>query len=97
MLGSSLPAEWAGAFVNVYVGATNIKAAIDYAESALADDKYQPINIDAAWEIDLDQPTNLESDNSEDFPSEDELLEVQRNGGVLYGAFHGYAPEPGQV
>ena len=97
MVGSSLPDEWAGAFVNVYVGASNIKTAIEIAESSLTEDMYKPIDVSAAWEIEIDEPLAENTDDSDEIPSQSELSDLARDGGVLYGAFHGYPPEPGQV
>ena len=88
---TSLPSDWAGAFVNVYVGAKNIVDAIKTAEQQLHTDLYKPDNTYSAYEIDMDSlHDNLDDD---DGISIDNMKNLNLQGGVLYGAFHGFPPE----
>ena len=91
MEGTSLPSDWSGAFVNVYVGATNIIEAIKFAEDQLYTDSYEPNNTYAAYEIDLDSLE--EHDNNDDDGISTENIKNLSTGGILYGAFHGFSPE----
>ena len=44
MEGTTLPSDWTGAFVNVYIGAPNIIEAIKTTETSLLSDCYKPEN-----------------------------------------------------
>ena len=96
MEGTSLPSDWSGAFVNVYVGANDIVEAIKSAEEQLLTDLYRPDNTYAAYEIDLE---SLDEDNQND--EEDDIssenIKNLITGGILYGAFHGFPPEENDI
>lgn len=93
MEGTQLPADCGGACVNVYLAADDIRIAIDEAESELLNDCYKPIHTYQAESYELDEDElNLETDE-EGAPSEEDLRNLQINGGVWYGCFHTYPPE----
>ncbi|MFT5390915.1 MAG: hypothetical protein ACI8PT_001105 [Gammaproteobacteria bacterium] len=48
MPGTSLPADWAGAFVNVHIGANDIEDALESVENTLLTDRYRPVSTYAA-------------------------------------------------
>jgi hypothetical protein len=86
MRGCQLPEDAAGAFVNVYVGASTIRDAMDLAERYLTEDRYRPIDISVAYELDLD---GVDYDTDEEaYPGNAELEEIQHNGGHWYGPFN---------
>jgi len=97
MEGTSLPSDWSGAFVNVYVGATNIITAIKSAESQLYADFYKPDNTYAAYEIDMNNLDMHESNDDEDGISTENIRNLSAGGGILYGAFHGFPPEKDDI
>ena len=95
MDGTTLPADWAGAFVNVYLCAEEIVEAIERAESALLTDRYRPISTYAAWQVDLEELREEEaaSEGSATTPTVRDLENLRVNGGVIYSGFVGYPPE----
>ncbi|MEH6911327.1 MAG: hypothetical protein V7459_12130 [Oceanicoccus sp.] len=95
MQGSQLPDDCAGAYVDVYIGASNIREAIDDVESELLADCYKPKRTCSAVEIDLDSP-DLEAD-AESAPTIEEFLHIQDSGEIFYGEFHCYPPEKGDI
>jgi hypothetical protein len=98
MEGTSLPSDWAGAFVNVYVGANNIIEAIKTAEMQLLADLYKPDNTYSAYEIDMDRlEENNFNDNDDDGVSVENIRGLNEGGGLLYGAFHGFPPEQDEI
>ncbi len=95
MEGSQLPLDCAGAFVNVYLSSVNIIEAIKSAEAELLGDCYNPFNTHAAYELDLGE---LDYDTEEEgYPDNQDLMNLQANGGIWYGPFHCYPPEETQV
>ena len=94
MKGSSLPSDWSGAFVNVYVAANNIIEAISSAEDQLLTDLYRPDNTYAAYEVDLE---NLGSEELNDDHISSDNIKNLIAGDVLYGAFHGFPPEESSI
>jgi hypothetical protein len=95
MEGTQLPSECGGACVNVYLGADDIRDAIDLAECELLSDCYKPIYTYEAYELDLED-TDYNTDE-EGEPGNDDLLNLQKNGGIWYGCFHTYPPESEQL
>jgi hypothetical protein len=94
MPGTSLPADWAGAFVKVHIGANDIKDAFTPVGSALLTDRYRPGSTYAAREIDLDTFDEDETEEHADGASTtDELRALVVNEECVYGAFHGCAPQ----
>jgi hypothetical protein len=85
MSGCQLPEDAAGAFVNVYVGASTIRDAMDRAERYLVEDRYRPIDIYAAYELDLDGE-DYDTDE-EGYPGNADLEEIRLHGGCWYGPF----------
>jgi hypothetical protein len=63
----------------MYLGALNIKEAIEIAETELLSVFYKPINTYAAFEIAL-----------EGYPLKADLVDILRNGGIWYGPFQCY-------
>ncbi|MCW1926639.1 hypothetical protein OKA05_29065 [Luteolibacter arcticus] len=85
MKGCQLPEEAAGAFVNVYVSAAVLRDALDLAERFLIEDHYRPIDIYAAFELDLE---GIDHDTEEvGYPGNADLQELQLHGGRWYGPF----------
>ncbi len=71
MEGTQLPSDCAGAFVNVYLGADEIRAAIDTVEKQLLADRYRPVSVYAAFVLDL-EGTDYDTDE-EGYPGNDGL------------------------
>lgn len=84
MTGCQLPKEAAGAFVSVYVSALVLRDAIDLAERCLIEDHYRPIDISAAYELDLDEV---------EYPGNADLEELRIHGGCWYGPFNTFPHE----
>lgn len=95
MEGSSLPDDWGGAFVNVYISAPNIIEAVRETESLLYSDLYKPINTHAAYELDLEE-TDFDTDE-EGYPGNQDLENIKINGGFWYGPFHGFPLEESEL
>lgn len=95
MEGAQLPPDCAGAFVNVFLSAPNIVEAIQSVEAELIQDCYKPVNTYAAFELDL-EGTDYDSDE-EGYPGNEELMNLQINGGIWYGPFNCYPPEDAQI
>lgn len=94
MEGTTLPPDWAGAYVNVYLGAGNLIEAIQNAESALLVDRYRPISTYAAWEVDLEELSLEQSEKSEEQSiTVSDFENLCANGGVMYSGFAGFRPE----
>ncbi len=91
MEGTTLPDDWSGAFVNVFIASNNIVDAIKEVESLLYSDQYKPTNTYAAFELDLED-TDFDT-GEEGYPNNQELLNLKINGGYWYGPFHGFPPE----
>ena len=91
MEGTTLPDDWAGAYVNVFIGASSIIEAITAVESQLYNDCYKPTNTYAAFELDLDEEDV--NNGEEGYPNNQELLNLKENGGYWYGPFYGFPPE----
>ena len=86
MSGCQLPEDAAGAFVNVYVGALTIRDALDLAERYLIEDRYRPIDISVAYELDLE---GVDYDTDETgYPGHADLEEIRLHGGRWYGPFN---------
>jgi len=88
MEGTTLPPDWIGAFVNVYIGAPNIIKAIKETEASLLSDSYKPDNTYSAYEIDVDSLDKFESNDDE--ISIKNIKGLKIDGGIMYGAFHGF-------
>ena len=95
MEGTQLPEECESAFVNVYVGANDIREAIDLVEEQLLSDCYKPIETSAAFQLDLDE-TEFDTDE-EGYPDNEDLLNIQKTGGVWYGPFNWWPREKDNV
>jgi hypothetical protein len=88
MSGCQLPEGTAGAFVNVYVSAPTLRDAMDLAERYLIEDRYRPIDISAAYELDLE---GIDYDTTEmGYPGNADLKEIQLHGGRWYGPFNAF-------
>lgn len=88
MEGTQLPEDFIGAFVSVYLPATDIKEAIDLTEEYLLTDKYNPIETTAAYRLDLD---DIDYDTDEEgYPGNKDLRNLLENGGYWYGPFNGW-------
>ena len=95
MEGSQLPEDCGGAFVNVYVSATNIKSAIDSAEDFLLRDLYRPIQTTSANQL---EDYAFEGEYYEEGdPTNEDLMALKNSGGVWYAAFHTYPPESDEI
>ncbi len=94
MEGSQLPPDCAGAFVNVYLAAPNIIEAIRAVESELLEDLYRPVSTYGANELDLGE-TDFDTDE-EGYPGNQDLINLQNNGGIWYGPFNCFPPEESQ-
>ncbi|BCE03215.1 hypothetical protein [Marinicellulosiphila megalodicopiae] len=95
MSGTQLPDDAAGAFVNCYIGADNIREAIDLVEAQLLEDCYKPFQTYAAFSLDLDE---VDYDTLEDgLPDNEDLLKLQSTGAIWYGPFNTYLPEMDDV
>jgi hypothetical protein len=91
MTGCQLPKEAAGAFVNVYVSALVLRDAMDLAERCLIEDHYRPIDISAAYELDLD---GFDYDTDKvGYPGNADLEELRIHGGRWYGPFNTFPHE----
>jgi len=82
---SQLPKDSAGAIVNVYVGAITLRDALDISEKQLLDDRYRPIDIIEAFELDL-EGTDFNTDE-EGYPQNKDLEAIRLNKGHWYGPF----------
>ncbi len=91
MQGTQLPAEYGGAFVSVYVGAEDIRTAIDSVEKQLLEDRYTPTWTSAAFALDLEE-TDYDTDEK-GYPGNDDLAQLKETGEIWYGPFHCYPPE----
>lgn len=89
--GTQLPSDVAGTYVNIYLGAHDIKQAVKIAETELLSNFYKPITTYAAFEIDIDDEGSKEE--VEGYPLKADLLDLLKNGGIWYGPFHYYPPE----
>lgn len=91
MKGCQLPKKVAGAFVNVYVSALLLRDAMDLAERCLIEDHYRPIDISAAYELDL---KGVHYDTGEvGYPGNADLEELRIHGGRGYGPFNAFPHE----
>ncbi len=90
MKGTTLPSDWTGAFVNVYIGAPNIIEAIKETEALLLSDSYKPDNTYSAYEIDIERLDEFENSDDDDGISIENIKSLKTNGGVMYGTFHGF-------
>ncbi len=90
MEGTTLPSDWTGAFVNVYIGAPNIIEAIKTTETSLLSDCYKPENTYSANEIDIEGLDEFESNDDDDGVSIENIKSLKTNTGIIYGAFHGF-------
>jgi len=88
MSGCQLPDGTAGAFVNVYVSAPTLRDAMDLAERYLIEDRYRPIDIFAAYELDL-EGVDYDSDEA-GYPGNADLEEIRLRGGRWYGPFNAF-------
>jgi len=88
MEGTQLPDDFLGAFSCVYLPALTIRDAIDAAEQYLLADKYSPLEITAAVQLDLEE-LEYERDD-EGYPDQEELQGLLDNGGYSYGPFVGW-------
>lgn len=95
MKGSELPAEWAGAFVSVYIGADHIGVAVREAEASLLRDLYKTLHISSAYDLEIDD-MNYDTDE-EGYPGNEELKNIRATGSIFYGPFNGYTPEAHQL
>ena len=91
MEGTQLPSDCQGAFVNVYVGAVTIREALDKAEAQLLADRYRPIDISEAYELDL-EGANFDTDER-GYPGNDDLRQLRESGDTWYGPFNAFPPE----
>lgn len=95
MEGTTLPNDVAGAFVNVFIGANDIRDAINNVEAQLLRDCYKPVYTYAAFELDLDE---TDFDAGEDgYPNNQDLLRIQKTNEIWYGPFNCYPPEAKEV
>lgn len=94
MEGTQLPPGSQGAFVNVYVGAVTIREALDKVETRLLWDRYRPIDIYAAYELDLED-TGIDR-AEEGYPNREDLKTLKETGDIWYGPFHLFPAEPGR-
>lgn len=95
MTGSELPAEWAGAFVSVYIGADHIGVAVREVEASLMKDLYKTLHISSAYDLIID---DMDYDTDEEgYPGNEELKNIRDTGGIFYGPFNGYIPEAHQL
>ena len=86
-----LPADCGGAFVNVYLAAADIRAALDDAEASLHRNHYRVHSLEAAFTVDLGE--YMKDPEAEGEPEYDDLLALLDNGDIWYGTFHCYPPE----
>lgn len=89
MEGTTLPDDFLGAIVNVYLPAFNIREALDLAEEYLLTDKYKPVDIFSAYQVEIDDD-EIESDD-EEAPSRQDFINLLNNGGYWYGPFHSWS------
>ena len=91
MEGTQLPDNCEGAFVNVYIGADDIRKAMDIAERNLLDDCYKPVRLSAAFELDLE---GIDYDSDEKgYPGNADLQDIRNNADVWYGPFNCFPHE----
>ena len=83
---AQLPSSCAGAFVNVYVGAITLREALNKSEAHLFEDKYKPIDISCAYELDLDI-ADYDTDEK-GYPNNKDLEVVRDEEGYWYGPFN---------
>lgn len=95
MNGCQLPASVAGAFVNVYVSAPALRDALNLAERYLIEDHYRPIDIYAAYELDL-EGVDYDTDEA-GYPGNANLEELRLQGGRWYGPFNTFPYEDAQT
>jgi hypothetical protein len=95
MEGSLLPEYCAGAFVNVYLAADNIREAVDMAEKELLDDLYKPVETTSAYQIDKEDYDKEYEEEGD--PKSNDLENIHKNGGVWYAAFHTYPPDEMEI
>lgn len=93
MEGTQLPEGCEGAIVNVYVGAVDIRAAMERAELSLLADFYRPVKIMAAFELDLE---GTDFDTEEGYPGNADLQDIKNNSEVWYGPFYTFPPDEGK-
>ena len=91
MEGTQLPDDCAGAIVNVYIGATTIREAIDRVETELLDDCYKPIFTLAAFVLDLEE--DVPETEEEGYPNKEDLVKIMNERDIWYGPFYTYPPE----
>lgn len=96
--GSELPPDAAGAYLICYSAAPDSKLALQQAKEALAEDHLQFLEMNG--EVEELDPTfwteHVEAawpDEEEDLPTEEEIQELQTEGGVLYSPFCCYSDE----
>ena len=90
MKGTTLPPDWIGAFVNVYIDAPNIIEAIMTTEATLLSDYYKPDNTYSAYKIDIDGLDEFKGSDDNDEISTENIKSLKMDGGIVYGAFHGF-------
>ncbi|WP_369157937.1 hypothetical protein [Candidatus Thiodiazotropha sp. LNASS1] len=95
MEGTQLPEDCAGAYVNVYLGADEIREAIERVEIELLNDCYMPVLTYEAYQLDLEE-RDYDTDE-EGYPGNADLIHLQENGGIWYGPFNLYPPEDIQL
>jgi hypothetical protein len=96
MIGTQLPDDCAGAYVNVYVGSNCIRSAIDLCEEQLLVDCYKPIYTYEAYELELED-IDYDGEEAEGYPNNKELEGILQNGGLRYGPFNCFPPEENQL
>ena len=84
--GSEMPDGCVGAFVFSYVPAQDIREAIDRACSTLDEDRYEVIDIDHVFRIDLEEWVP----HDDDHPTTEDLGQALKDDEVLYGPFFAY-------
>jgi hypothetical protein len=93
MEGTQLPSDCRGAFVNVYVGSVTLREALDKAEAQLLADRYKPIDIPEAYELDSDR---VDYDTDEKgYPGNEDLKMLRETGDTWYGPFNLYPWDEG--
>ena len=88
MKGTTLPLDWIGAFVNVYIDAPNIIEAIMTTEATLLSDHYKPDNTYSSYKIDIEGLDEFENSDDNDEISTETIKSLKIDGGIRYGPFH---------
>ncbi len=94
MEGTQLPADCAGAIVNAYIGAHDIRDAINRVEAELLEDCYQPVFIFSAGVLDIDE---ADFDDEEGYPELEDLIRIQASDEIWYGPFNVFPPEQHEI